>query len=167
MKGKFSDIFSFLYGYKSFNLQISKYYMYNINLDLMNSLSSWVPKNFNFNFVKLVAYYFKFMQNWRMRKKCPYSQLFWSAFFIHFPAFGLNTERYSVSPHIQSECGKMLGKCGLKQCPCVEKVQICKTFQGLRSPETLQLNDPLVSLSEKQQTFSSPYFTPFYLKDDI
>ena len=25
----------------------------------------------------------------------------------HFPAFGLNTERYSVSPRIQSECGRM------------------------------------------------------------
>ena len=25
----------------------------------------------------------------------------------HFPAFGLNTERYSVSIRIQSECGKM------------------------------------------------------------
>ena len=27
-----------------------------------------------------------------LRKKCPYSELFWSAFFPHFPAFGLNTE---------------------------------------------------------------------------
>ena len=25
----------------------------------------------------------------------------------HFPAFGLSTERYAVSLHIQSECGKM------------------------------------------------------------
>ena len=25
----------------------------------------------------------------------------------HFPAFGLNTERYEVSLRIQSECGKM------------------------------------------------------------
>ena len=25
----------------------------------------------------------------------------------HFPAFGLNTERYGVSVHIQLECGKM------------------------------------------------------------
>ena len=25
----------------------------------------------------------------------------------HFPAFGLNTERYGVSLRIQSECGKM------------------------------------------------------------
>ena len=25
----------------------------------------------------------------------------------HFPAFGLNTERYSLSLRIQSECGKM------------------------------------------------------------
>ena len=26
---------------------------------------------------------------------------------LHFPAFGLNTERYSVSLRIHSECGKM------------------------------------------------------------
>ena len=26
----------------------------------------------------------------------------------YFPAFGLNTEKYSVSLHIQSECGKVL-----------------------------------------------------------
>ena len=31
-----------------------------------------------------------------LRKKCPYSELFWSAFFPNFPAFGLNTERYRV-----------------------------------------------------------------------
>ena len=47
-----------------------------------------------------------------LRKKSPYSELFWSAFFSHFSAFGLNTEIYSVSLHIQSECGKMWEKCG-------------------------------------------------------
>ena len=31
-----------------------------------------------------------------LRKKSPYSELFWSAFFPHFPAFGLNTERLSL-----------------------------------------------------------------------
>ena len=41
-----------------------------------------------------------------LREKCPYSELFWSA----FPAFGLNTERYSVSLRIQSECRKMRTK---------------------------------------------------------
>ena len=59
-----------------------------------------------------------------LRKKCPYLELFWSAFFLirteygeiwsysgpHFPAFGLNTERYSASLLIQSECGKMRTK---------------------------------------------------------
>ena len=29
--------------------------------------------------------------NWPLRKKCPYSELFWSAFFPHLPAFGLNS----------------------------------------------------------------------------
>ena len=59
-----------------------------------------------------------------LRKKCPYLELFWSAFFLirteyreiwsysgpHFPAFGLNTERYSASLLSQSECGKMRTK---------------------------------------------------------
>ena len=38
-----------------------------------------------------------------LRKKCPYSELFWSTFFSHFHAFGLNTVRYSVSFRIQSK----------------------------------------------------------------
>ena len=42
-----------------------------------------------------------------MRQKCPYSELFWSLFFPHFAAFGLNTERYSVCLRIQSEFGKI------------------------------------------------------------
>ena len=40
-------------------------------------------------------------------KTSPYSELFLLAFFPHFLAFGLNTERYSVSLRIQSECRKM------------------------------------------------------------
>ena len=35
-------------------------------------------------------------------KKFPCSELFWSAFFQHFPALGLNTERYGGSLRIQS-----------------------------------------------------------------
>ena len=38
-----------------------------------------------------------------MRKKCPYSELFWSAFLSHFAAFGVNTERYSVSLKVQEK----------------------------------------------------------------
>ena len=38
-----------------------------------------------------------------LRKKCP----IWSFSDPHFPGFGLNTERYFVSPSIQSECGKI------------------------------------------------------------
>ena len=37
-----------------------------------------------------------------LRKKCPYSESG-----SYFPAFGLNTERYSVSLRIQSECRKI------------------------------------------------------------
>ena len=42
-----------------------------------------------------------------LRKKSPYSELLWSTFFMHFPAFGLNAERYGVSLRIQYECRKM------------------------------------------------------------
>ena len=42
-----------------------------------------------------------------LRKNCPYSELFSSAFFPHFPVFGLKTERHVLSLHIQSECRKM------------------------------------------------------------
>ena len=38
-----------------------------------------------------------------LRKRCPYLELFWFA----IPGFGLNTERYGVSLHIQSECRKI------------------------------------------------------------
>ena len=43
---------------------------------------------------------------WALCKKGPYSELFWSAFFLHFPAFGLKMERYGVSLRTQSECWK-------------------------------------------------------------
>ena len=52
-----------------------------------------------------------------LRKKCLYSELFWSAFSrirteyeeiqSISPSFGLNTKRYRVSLLIQSKCGKM------------------------------------------------------------
>ena len=45
------------------------------------------------------------------RKKSPYSELFWSAFSPVFPAFGLNTERYTVSLRIQSECETLRDEC--------------------------------------------------------
>ena len=44
------------------------------------------------------------------RKKSPYSELFWSAFSPDFPAFGLNTERYGISPYsvrMRENPGKM------------------------------------------------------------
>ena len=45
-------------------------------------------------------------------KKCPYSELFWSAFFPHFSAFGLNMERYGLPLRIQSKCEKLREKSG-------------------------------------------------------
>ena len=41
-----------------------------------------------------------------LRKKCLFSELFWSALFPHFPAFGLNTERYGVSFLFNPNAGK-------------------------------------------------------------
>ena len=49
---------------------------------------------------------FYFCTRFSPRKKSPYSELFWSAFFPCFPAFWQNTERYFVPLRIQSKCGK-------------------------------------------------------------
>ena len=46
-----------------------------------------------------------------LHKKCVYWESFWSAFFLHFPAFGPNTDRYSASLRIQSKCRKLREKC--------------------------------------------------------
>ena len=39
-----------------------------------------------------------------LRKKSPYSGLFWSAFFPHFPAFGPNMERMQtrITPNTET-----------------------------------------------------------------
>ena len=47
------------------------------------------------------------LRDFSLGKKCPYSVLFWSAFFPHFPAFGLNTERYSVSLRMRENAENM------------------------------------------------------------
>ena len=41
------------------------------------------------------------------QRRCVKSVHVWSFFGPYFPPFGLNTERYSVSLCIQSECGKI------------------------------------------------------------
>ena len=48
-----------------------------------------------------------------LRKKCRYSELFWFAFFSHFPAFGLNANWSQTDCiRIQSKYGKIQVKCG-------------------------------------------------------
>ena len=42
-----------------------------------------------------------------LRKKCPYSEVFWSAFLLHFPAFGLNSEISPYSARMRKNAGKM------------------------------------------------------------
>ena len=54
-------------------------------------------KNAFKNFRRQIMFDFlTFAQCWifALPKKCPYSEFFWSAFFLHFPAFGLNTAPY-------------------------------------------------------------------------
>ena len=48
-------------------------------------------------------------------RKCPQSEVCWSAFFLHFPAFRRNTKRYGVFLRIQSECRKIREKCSVFQ----------------------------------------------------
>ena len=46
-------------------------------------------------------------QNKSDMTNCAKSVSVWSYCGPHFPPFGLNMETYSVSPRIQSKCGKM------------------------------------------------------------
>ena len=55
------------------------------------------------NIIHKTFYMDNYVDCFTLRKECPYSELFWSAF---FPTFGLNTERYGASLRIQCECGK-------------------------------------------------------------
>ena len=49
--------------------------------------------------------------------------------FLHFPPFGLNTERYGVSLHVQSKCGKILRvRTPFTQCLCIRKNWINKNW---------------------------------------
>ena len=52
-----------------------------------------------------VEWRYNYVQSISLRKKSSYWELFWYAFFPHFPAFGLNTERYFVSFRIWDKCG--------------------------------------------------------------
>ena len=64
--------------------------------------------------VSFVSFIILFIYHIHWVKECQYSELFYSAFFRHFSEFRLNTERYSVSLCIQSECRKTREKCGPK-----------------------------------------------------
>ena len=44
---------------------------------------------------------------YRLGEHCAKSVPIWSYSGLHFPEFGLNTEKYGVSLCIQSECRKM------------------------------------------------------------
>ena len=64
----------------------------------------WPAKILSFYYIMPFNYKIKsHFSNLILRKRCPYSELFWSV----FSRFGLNMERSEVSLRIQSECGKM------------------------------------------------------------
>ena len=85
-----------------------------------------------------------------LRKKCPYLELFCSAYFPHFPAFGLNTERYVFSPNA-GKCGKHSGqnnsKCRLFLCSVIESYKI--------DPDT-HYSDIIGIFQESNLAFISP-----------
>ena len=68
----------------------------------------------------------------------------------YFPAFGLNTERYGVSLHIQSECGKIL----TRKTPnkdtfhAVRRQEIHRIFQRIKD-RSKEKNGTTVYISSK------------------
>ena len=58
---------------------------------------------------------FKLNLHWQrsisQSKKCLFTELFWSAFFPHFPAFELNTERYPTAQKIKFSIKDFFSKC--------------------------------------------------------
>ena len=70
-----------------------------------------------------------------LREKCPYSE------FLYFPSFGQNTQRYSVSLCIQSECWKIR----TKKTPNMNTFCIVKF--AIENGIGLCPSDPLIQLS--------------------
>ena len=70
-----------------------------------------------------------------MRKERPYSELFWSSFFPHFPAFGLPTERYlgKNADQNNSEYEKLLRSVFLKNVYHINIVQTLKFMHKTKS----------------------------------
>ena len=78
-----------------------------LQLKVQTKISSYVFL-YIFTFVKINFHHFSKLL---LSKKRPYLELYSGP---HFPAFGLNTERYSVFLRIQSKCGKKrTRKCSL------------------------------------------------------
>ena len=80
-----------------------------------------------------------------MRKECPYSELFWSSFFPHFPAFGLPTERYlgKNADQNNSEYEKLLRSVFLRN---VYHINIVQTLKFMH--KTKNRINPRVSLQK-------------------
>ena len=68
------------------------------------TLSIMVSKFFSSGCVCLNLVSWNCFFSWIHSEYCMKS---WEFFWSYFPAFGLNTERYTVSLRIQSECGKL------------------------------------------------------------
>ena len=64
----------------------------------------------------------------------------------HFPVFGLNTERYSVSLRIQSECGKMRTRI-TPNTDTFYAVQIIFIMTNILVIDSERVNELLISLN--------------------
>ena len=96
----------------NFWFKIVEFY-YEVFHELLNIPFMWkenVKRFLNF-FCEAFINFFNKLFPTSMRKKCQYLEIFSSAFFPQFPAFGLNTKRCGVSVRIRSKCRKMQEKC--------------------------------------------------------
>ena len=102
----------------------------NLNLGYLQSWTKYLQTLLRFNTISELHFYHENMsrltnfQTTLAAQKCPYPELFWSAFFQHFPTFGLNTERYGVFS------GEY--KFGTKSCPNCSRAVFMKRFQFFR-----------------------------------
>ena len=87
-----------------------------------------------------------------LRKKSPYSELFWSTFFPDFPSFGLNTERYSGPKNADQNISNIRFKLF---CSLWKIVKFCKSRLTINrvdskfSLQKLQLNCSVINFCEK------------------
>ena len=77
--------------------------------DTFYATAYFEPSQRSVIYLLAVNYFCKRNPSWTLSKKCPYSELFWSAFSSIPTEYGemRSISRYRVSHRIQSKCGKM------------------------------------------------------------